>query len=220
MGNWHYAQAGRQYGPVSLETLQSLGQSGQLQPADLVWNESLPEWTPAGRIPAIFGGAQSAAEMPGSRFTQTADTIAYNSGSMMVTRRSLDMLRQTKPWARFIGIMAFIGSGFIILMGLFFVGAMSMGNRSFTPFRAMGAAGSVIGIVYIVLGALYVIPGIFLNRYATFIGQTLASGRAEDLERALEAQKSFWKFVGILVLVVMCLYGVSVLVMVVGVTMR
>jgi hypothetical protein len=66
------------------------------------------------------------------------------------------------------------------------------------------------------MAAFYIVPGIFLMRYASRIAALVASGRADDLESALAAQKSFWKFVGIVVAVVLGLYLV-ILLLVVGV---
>jgi hypothetical protein len=52
------------------------------------------------------------------------------------------------------------------------------------------------------------VPGLYLTRYASRIASLRGSGRIEDLEAALEAQKAFWRFAGITVLVVICLYVV------------
>lgn len=51
---WYYALDGQQLGPISAETLKGMADQGQLQPTDLVWNESLPEWVAASRIPGLF----------------------------------------------------------------------------------------------------------------------------------------------------------------------
>jgi hypothetical protein len=56
MTDWYYAKNGQQFGPVSLVRLQEMARAGELDPArDLVWNSSLPEWTPAGKVDAVFG---------------------------------------------------------------------------------------------------------------------------------------------------------------------
>jgi len=56
MTDWYYAKNGQQSGPVSLVRLQEMARSGELDAErDLVWNASLPEWTPAGKVDAVFG---------------------------------------------------------------------------------------------------------------------------------------------------------------------
>jgi hypothetical protein len=50
-------------------------------------------------------------------------------------------------------------------------------------------------------------PVIFLNKYASRIAEAEGTRTPEDLARALEAQKSFWRYVGIFTLVMLCLYA-------------
>ncbi len=55
MTEWFYARDGRQEGPVSHEKLIELARSGGLNPGkDLVWNASMKDWTPAGRVQGLF----------------------------------------------------------------------------------------------------------------------------------------------------------------------
>jgi N-acetylneuraminic acid mutarotase len=65
---WFYTKAGaspgQPTGPLTREELVSLVQSGVLTAADLVWNQSLPQWLPAGQIPELLP-AQPAAPPPG-----------------------------------------------------------------------------------------------------------------------------------------------------------
>lgn len=58
--DWYYAQQGRQNGPVSFEQLGQLARGGQLSPADLIWREGMPNWTPASQTPGLFNAAPEA----------------------------------------------------------------------------------------------------------------------------------------------------------------
>ena len=115
-------------------------------------------------------------------------------------------MRQTKPWVRFISVMMFIGSGFMILGGLgaIVVGLIGAGmgegmEATFLPF---------LGVLYIVMAFLYIIPAVYLWSYATRIGVLQQQKSLGNLASSLEPQKSFWRFVGILMLVVLVLYAV------------
>lgn len=44
---WHYAQGGREMGPVSRAELVTLLRTGQVKTDDLVWAENMPRWIPA-----------------------------------------------------------------------------------------------------------------------------------------------------------------------------
>lgn len=117
-----------------------------------------------------------------------------------VTPLMIDHLRSTKPWVRFISIMTFIASGFIFLAGLmmiFMSSGMGMGGTSLGP---------VIGIVYFLMGGLYLAPAFFLHQYASYINDFLHGGGDSAMESALGSQKSFWRFTGIVTIVVLCLY--------------
>ena len=101
-------------------------------------------------------------------------------------------LQRTQPWVRFLAIMGFIAAGFMVLVGL-----------------AAGVAGAATGrletiglmVVYPIMAVVYVFPSLFLLRYADRIRSFVASGREQDLAGALDAQRSFWKFAGIMTIV-------------------
>ena len=92
----------------------------------------------------------------------------------------------------------------MLLGGLCGVVASAVGSRSFVP--------GIVLLVYIPFGALYIFPAVFLSRYASCITRLLQIRRSEDLEAALAAQKSFWKFIGITIVVVLCIYLAGVVI--------
>lgn len=56
MTEWYYARGGQQNGPVSFEQLEEIARNGGLDPLkDLVWNQGMKDWIPAGQMPGIFG---------------------------------------------------------------------------------------------------------------------------------------------------------------------
>jgi hypothetical protein len=116
-------------------------------------------------------------------------------------------LRATKPWARLVSIVGFVASGLMMLVGLAlpFVGALS---REFG-----GAVGGVaLGLVYLLIGSLYFFPSLLLFRYANAIRSLLTTGDGKCMELALSCQRRFWRLVGIATLVVLCVYGVLLIV--------
>ncbi len=125
----------------------------------------------------------------------------------VITSAMMEYLKQTKPWVRFISILMFIGTGFLLLAGLIFMlGASVMSSRFGSTFGGVPAA--VVGLVYVVLGALYIIPAVFLFRYAAGIQKALTVDLMSGVEEALRSQKSFWRFVGILMVIMLILWVV------------
>jgi hypothetical protein len=105
-------------------------------------------------------------------------------------------LRATKPWTRLLSILGFIGTGFTILLGL---GMMLGGN--FIPIPPEAPPLVYLGIFYILTSVFYLVPSIWLSKYSSAIDSFLKGGDSVQLGNAMAYQKSFWKFVGILMLV-------------------
>ena len=131
--------------------------------------------------------------------------------------QAASMLRQTKPWVRFISVLMFICSGFMILGGLFMlVGGAAMTGAGGNPGMAAAGFGAVVGGIYIAMALLYIVPAIFLWRYADQIARFDRDRSSGRLATALEAQKSFWKFVGIAALIMLAVYFVAIGIAIVG----
>lgn len=128
--------------------------------------------------------------------------------NVAVTPLMIDHLRATKPWVRFISIAMFVGSGFMILVGIAMMFMPAMGGRAGAGFGAM------IGIFYILLSLIYIVPAYFLYQYASSIKDLLNDGGDVAMENALGNQKSFWRFVGILTLVIIAIYVLAIGVMI------
>lgn len=50
---FHVAINGQQYGPYDMQAMSQMASNGQLTPQTLVWAEGMPNWTPAGQVPAL-----------------------------------------------------------------------------------------------------------------------------------------------------------------------
>ncbi|MHB0979464.1 MAG: S8 family serine peptidase [Thermoleophilia bacterium] len=51
---WHVLRGQSQAGPYTWEQLYGFAQAGHIAPEDLVWHESLTDWTAAGTVPGLF----------------------------------------------------------------------------------------------------------------------------------------------------------------------
>jgi hypothetical protein len=64
----------------------------------------------------------------------------------------------------------------------------------------------VIGMMYFVIAVLYIVPSVLLIRFSQRISSLASQPNVHNLEFALEAQKKFWRFVGIMAAVVLLIY--------------
>jgi hypothetical protein len=140
---------------------------------------------------------------------------AVQSGQS-ITPQMIESLRQTKPWVRMFSILGFIGTALMVGLALFIVVGAGIGG-AFARQVGFGAVGGVLfGMLYLLLGLLYIFPSLFLFRYASGIASMLKDDTVRGMENALAAQKSFWRFVGILTTIVLCIYALVLVALVVA----
>jgi len=146
--------------------------------------------------------------------TPAANLYGASTGvsSEIVAASTIAQLTGTKPWVRFMSVLMWIGVFFMLLAaaGMGVVAAIGKGklagNSPFGDMQFMALA-----VVYAVFAILYIIPAAKLWKYASRIG-TLASTRTvADLDAALNAQRGFWKFVGVMMIILLSLYLVAII---------
>ncbi len=137
---------------------------------------------------------------------QILDNAISSSEGMTVSSASMVYLREIGKWAKFFAVIGFIGIGFMVLVGLFFSSIMgslaSMGGNALPGMAATG-----LGFIYVIFAAIMVIPTIYLNKFANFVSTAIRSNDSHMLEMAFEKFKSYYKFNGILVIIVLGIYA-------------
>jgi len=208
---WHYVQNGKTLGPVPDEQLKALLSTGTLRAEDLVWREGMPAWKAARELPELMPAApqlaapQPVAPQPAAANPYSAPQTSLNAPAAVaagpVSAEAVELLRRTKPWVRFFSVLGILG---IVLMGL---GALAMVALSFGPFQAMPLAARIgMAVLYLVLAFLYIPPVLYLHRYASRIRDLVDENSSVNLENALRAQKSFWKYIGMFTVITLIVY--------------
>lgn len=234
----HIGRDGVQQGPYTQEQVNSMLTSGQLRPTDQAWREGLPGWVPLAQLEGVVlpgsGGAAAvpqgvnlsvspAAEPPASAGVYAAPRSTLTPGATMggqVSAATVLALKQTRPWVLLLAILGLIVVGLMLLGGL---GMLAAGAFAGSVGGAGGAGGAAaptgmptalfagMGVGYLLIAILYLYPIIKLFKFSGAISRLSVSGAVRDLEVALQQQKSFWKFVGILTLVMMVLYAIAIM---------
>lgn len=108
------------------------------------------------------------------------------------------ILRRTQPWARLLAIFGFVASGVIVVGG----GWLAVGWGRTEALTREDLPTLVLPLAYAAwLAFLYLLPSLYLLRYAKRIREFITQGQAGQLDAALEAQRRVWKCLGILTLV-------------------
>lgn len=127
-----------------------------------------------------------------------------------VPQGAVEALRGTRPWVLLLSILGFLFAALVFFAGL----AVMLGGGAFLMGVEGGDAASGgmmfgLGLVYLLLALLYLVPSLYLYRYASRIARMLGGGGAAALVEALEQQRRFWRLAGIVALVMIVLYVVA-----------
>ncbi len=106
---------------------------------------------------------------------------------------------RTGPWARFIAVLGFIGAGLMCLAGLVIMLAGGAAGQ-----LGLGV-GFAIGLFYLALAAVYVIPVVPLYRFASEASRLRAEPSAARAARAIEQSRAFWTRFGVLSIIALAL---------------
>ncbi|MFD1630837.1 hypothetical protein [Pseudopedobacter beijingensis] len=105
-------------------------------------------------------------------------------------------------WGKLMAICGFIAAGFMVLAGvlLLFMGSMQAIARLFPGF------GGLLGAIYIVMGVVYYFPAKYLYDFVVYARQALQFNDQESITYAFLRLKSHYRFIGIMIIVMICLY--------------
>lgn len=118
-------------------------------------------------------------------------------------------LYQAARWARFLAIIGFIFIGLIVVMASFMGTVFSGFDQEGTGLGSFG--GPLISVVYLIMAGIYLIPTIFLFLFGKKTMEALERKDQILLNEGLENQKSLFKFLGIITIIVLALYALGVL---------
>ena len=125
-----------------------------------------------------------------------------NQEKMELTHESIGYLDQIRKWTTFFSILGFIGIAFMFIVGIF-IG--SIFSKIF-PFANSGFPFSLIGIIYFILGIIYFFPALYLYRFSIYSKNAVKNNDSNEIGIALKNLKSHFKFLGILMIIILSIY--------------
>ena len=105
-------------------------------------------------------------------------------------------------WTKFISIVMFIGLGLGVLGAI----AMMLGSSAFDNL-GYGALGIGMGFFYLLMVALYFYPIYALYKFSELIKPAIRTANQQQFNDAFAYLKGHYKFFGILLIIVIALYG-------------
>jgi len=128
---------------------------------------------------------------------------------LVITEEIKRDLSETAKWGTFIAIVGFIGVGFMVIaavgMMVFMSTMSSISPDTGSPFGIFG--GGILGGFYLILAALYFFPVLYLYKFSSKMKMALNGDDDVALHDAFKNLKSVYKFLGIMTIAFIALYG-------------
>ena len=141
------------------------------------------------------------------------DNIDNGTG---LSSASLQYLKETAKWGKFLAIVGFIGVTLIVILAIFAMTAMgAVLSQQLTG--AAGAIGAVgLGLLYLGFALLYFFPIYYMYKFSTNMKLGIANTNQSLITEAFKNLKSCFKFMGIFTMVILCIYALIFLLGLVG----
>ena len=115
------------------------------------------------------------------------------------------ILLETSKWTKFLSIMGFLLTGFVLLCCLVFTIVLM-----FVPVGSIENFSSELGFllvgVYTLMGLAYFLPSLYLYRFSEKLKRAIQSKDQDALKEVFINQKMLFKFLGIFTICMICLY--------------
>jgi hypothetical protein len=119
-------------------------------------------------------------------------------------------LHETGKWGKFLAVVGFVFTGLVCLGAVTF-GLFAGVLGSMVPMATEAYVGLVgLGIAFLYLGValLYFFPSWYLYRFSTNMMAAVRNDNVENFTTGFKNLKSLYRFFGIMMLVIFCLYPV------------
>lgn len=134
------------------------------------------------------------------------------SKDLTLNHPTILFLKETAKWTKFIAIVGFVMVGFIAIAGLL-VGSIMTAVTSMMPSEFSSgtpnpaAFSSVFSVIYILMAGLYFFPIYYLYNFSSKLKAAIELNSPLKLEESFKNLKSHYKFIGIILIITLILYG-------------
>lgn len=133
----------------------------------------------------------------------------FNENGLLDQNGKLN-LDEAGKWSRFLGIVGFVILGIMLLFGLFAGSLMSTIMQSSPAFGSFGTFGAAFFTGYmLVICAITFYPTFMLYKFGTSVRASIRTGDTYGFNQSLLYLKRYFKFVGILTIIILGIYALA-----------
>ena len=126
----------------------------------------------------------------------------------VLSKSGWDYLYSTAKWAGFLAILALISTGFLALLGVLIM-ILSPIIGEFQDFDSIGLLPDFtllgVGLFYLLIAVFYSLPAIYLYKFSSKTKKAFRMNNQKELDDALRNLRKTFKFIGILVVVMLAI---------------
>lgn len=130
------------------------------------------------------------------------------SNDLSLTTGSKMFLKESAGWTKFISIVGFVFLGLMVIFSLF-AGSIFGAAMEASGMQMMG--GAFLTILYLAIAVLYFFPIYYLFQFSAKMKAALQQQSSELLQQAFENLKSHYKFMGILLIIMLGFYAIALI---------
>jgi hypothetical protein len=126
-----------------------------------------------------------------------------------IDQETIKNLNTTRKWSMFIAIVGFIFLGLMIILGVItgtFLTAFKSGETG------IGIPESLILVIVALSALIYFFPVLFLYRFSKHLAHAVHTLDKQEIYKAFKYLKSYFVYLGILLIVVLSFYVVALIV--------
>ena len=138
-------------------------------------------------------------EITNSNNKQNPELVINTDGS--------DYLNIASKWAKFLAILGFIGTAFMVLAGIIMAVVTSFTSKLGSPF---GFPVGLLGLLYVLLALLYFFPALYLFNFASKSRIALDTINQTEFDDSLKNLKKMFKFLGIMTIALIASYVIAI----------
>ena len=121
-------------------------------------------------------------------------------------------LGETAKWAKFLAILGFIMCGIIAIVALFAGSFLASSLSRFGGGEGTAVSGVLVTIIYLGIVLLYFFPCLYLFNFASKMQAAIRSNDQQLLTTSFRNLKSCYRFVGILMIIVLSFYAILLII--------
>lgn len=124
--------------------------------------------------------------------------------SIQLDETSRSHMLEVGRWGKFLAIIGFVSIGILVVVGLLIT---IIGSSTLSAVESL--TGVALLFIYLVIGAIYFYPIYAIYQYGKLIKQAIATEDQETFNAAFGYLKGSFKYIGILMLILLSIYALA-----------